>query len=216
MTVDTSEELLSRYLDGDLSAEERRSVERRLAADPAARTRLDALRRLVRELDALPREGSPPSLAAAVHRRVRSESGARRWLERAQGELQRLVLDSPLLASFAVVLALALSYYLLAHGVARWAERPTSLVVAPGDAASEAARPAFRAVEGRRFERRDGRWWEEGVEELPVRTLGDRDLASWLERHPADRRLSTLGGPVVVAGDRGPIVLDFPAEEPGP
>lgn len=213
------EELCSRYLDGDLAPEDRRRLEGLLAEDEAARSRLRALRAVVRDLDQLPREPSPPALRSTVRRRLAGESPARRWLERVRAGVQRLVLDSTLLASFAVVLALGVIFYLLAQGAARRAERPTSLIVPPGSAVMEPAEPpspTARIVGDRRFHERAGAWWEEGVEDAPARLLRGAALADWLRRHPEDRALSALGGAVVVAGDGEPVVLAFPASERAP
>lgn len=56
------DELLSAYLDGELSARERSRIERRLAEDPAARRSLEELRRTVDLVRALPRHGAPAAL----------------------------------------------------------------------------------------------------------------------------------------------------------
>jgi anti-sigma factor RsiW len=206
------DELCSRYLDGDLPPEERLRFERLLGEDEEARRRLEALRAVVRGLDALPKESPPPALKAEVRRRVAALSASRRWLDRVQDRLPRVVLDSPLLASFAVVLALGASLYLLAHGAARWAERPSTLVVAPGSTVTAPDGAAVRVVGERRFEWREGMWWEEGVLEHPVQLLRDTELADWLDLHPADRELSPLGA-VVVEGEGDAVVLSFAEPE---
>ncbi|MEZ4318472.1 MAG: hypothetical protein R3F61_13250 [Myxococcota bacterium] len=56
---------LSRLLSGDVTPEERSTLEARLASDPALRRQLDALRDLVSDLEALP-EAAPPDLDASV------------------------------------------------------------------------------------------------------------------------------------------------------
>lgn len=220
MIADTEMEVLcSRYLDGDLPPEARQRFERLLAEDAGARDRLRELRAVVGDLDALPREPSPPELRVVVRRRLAADSAARRWLDRVQEGLQRLVLDSPLLASFAVVLALGVILYLLAQGVAWRAERPTSVVVPPGGAAAAPTEPpvsTVRILGERRFTRRDGAWWEEGAGSPPGRRLGGTALADWLDRHPEDRALAALGGNVVVRGDDESIVLGFPPAGPAP
>jgi len=67
------DELLSAYLDGELSAAERAAVERRLAADPAARQLLDELRGASRAMQSLPREVVGRDLSAAIVQRVVGE-----------------------------------------------------------------------------------------------------------------------------------------------
>lgn len=66
-------ELLSAYLDDELSAEERAGVEARLAADPAARETLEGLRSVSAELQRLPDVAPEARLSDEVLRRVRDE-----------------------------------------------------------------------------------------------------------------------------------------------
>ena len=209
------DELCSRYLDGDLAPEERLRFERLLAEDEEATRRLHALQAVVRGLDELPREPPPTALRTVVRRRVAADAAARRWLERAQDSLPRAVLDSPLLASFAVVLALGVILYLLALGAARRAERSSTLVVAPGSTVAAPDEPTVRTVGGRRFEWREGVWWEEDLRERPARLLRDAELAGWLDRHPEDRELSPLGA-VAVKGEGDAVVLVFTGPERWP
>lgn len=205
----SQEELLSRYLDGDLPEVELRRLEGVLEADEAVRRRLEGMQRVVDELDALPRQRTPASLGDAVRRRIAADSPSRRWLDRVERGLQRLVMDSPLPATFAVVLALAVSFYLLAHGVARRAQDSTSLIVAPTARAEGGEGAPIRSVDGRRFRLVEGRWWEEGVETAGEPALRGDGLREWLVRHPEDGALARLGGDVVVAGEGGGVVLGF-------
>jgi len=72
-------ELLSAYLDDELTAVEQAEVERLLAADPAARQTLDELRALSATLQALPRqklgEDLSPQVLRAVERRMLTGEG---------------------------------------------------------------------------------------------------------------------------------------------
>ena len=67
-------ELLSAYLDGELTAAQRAEVEQLLATDPQARQWLDELRALSRTLQALPRykldEDLCQRVPAAAERRI--------------------------------------------------------------------------------------------------------------------------------------------------
>jgi hypothetical protein len=71
-------ELLSAYLDGELSAAERAEVERLLAASPAARQLLDELRAVSATLQALPRrklgEDLTPEVLRIAERRMLTEA----------------------------------------------------------------------------------------------------------------------------------------------
>jgi len=64
------DELLSAYLDGELSDADRLAVEERLHRDPAARQTLDALRQAVAATKLLPRGRAPAELADAVRARL--------------------------------------------------------------------------------------------------------------------------------------------------
>jgi hypothetical protein len=64
------EELLSAYLDDELTAEERARVEERLAADPAARQLLDELRSVSQAMRGLPHEKLGGDLRDSVLRRA--------------------------------------------------------------------------------------------------------------------------------------------------
>jgi anti-sigma factor RsiW len=96
---DFDESALSAYLDGELANAERAAVERRVAADPVARTMLDELRVTREAVRALPPVDAPSGfwdrvldgnattdaanvvpLDAARARSVRSDRRRRRWL----------------------------------------------------------------------------------------------------------------------------------------
>src|SRR5262245_51346713 len=61
-----SEEILSAYLDGELSPDERARVERRLERDPRAREQVEDFRRLSQLFAGLPRTELPASFASEV------------------------------------------------------------------------------------------------------------------------------------------------------
>lgn len=72
------ERLIDRYLDGEVSDAERRTVERRLAAEPAFRERLDSRARWFRGLAAgapLPRS-APPELRIRIMEKIRQSETA--------------------------------------------------------------------------------------------------------------------------------------------
>ncbi len=72
---DAWDELLSAYLDGEVSAAERVLVENWLARDPAARQTLVELRRLSTALRDLPREAAPPEVQRLAVERTRDMVG---------------------------------------------------------------------------------------------------------------------------------------------
>src|SRR3954470_11579890 len=65
------DELLSAYLDGELSASERAAVEARLATDPAAQQLLHELRSVSQSVQALPTESLGRDLSEEILRRAR-------------------------------------------------------------------------------------------------------------------------------------------------
>jgi anti-sigma factor RsiW len=68
--ISPDDELLSAYLDDELTPEERARVEARLAADPAARQLLDELRSVSQAVRSLPQESLPADLSESVLRRA--------------------------------------------------------------------------------------------------------------------------------------------------
>jgi len=76
------DELLSAYLDGELSPRERARLEARLATDPELRERLEGLRRTVALVRGLPQVQAPRNflLTPAMVAPVRRRPAPRRWL----------------------------------------------------------------------------------------------------------------------------------------
>lgn len=73
---DLDDELLSAYLDGELSADERAAVEARLATDPAAQQLLHELRLVSQSVQALPTESLGRDLSEDIIRRAREAKPA--------------------------------------------------------------------------------------------------------------------------------------------
>ncbi len=67
---DRDDELLSAYLDGELSPEERAAIEARLAADPAAQRLLHEFRSVSQSVHALPQESLGRDLSEVIVRRA--------------------------------------------------------------------------------------------------------------------------------------------------
>ena len=132
------DELLSAYLDGQLSAGERARLEARLAADPALRAELEALRRtvaLVRDLPpvSIPRNFILPRAMAARPRPVRPLRPRRAWA-------------APLLTAATAVVSLlfvvVLAGDLLLSGMGRQAFAPAAEPLLEAEAPQVALAPS--------------------------------------------------------------------------
>src|SRR2546423_548069 len=71
------DELLSAYLDGELSTDERAAVEARLATDPAAQQLLHELRSVSQSVQALPTESVGRDVSDEVIRRADESTSTR-------------------------------------------------------------------------------------------------------------------------------------------
>ena len=70
------EELLQAYLDGELEAEARADLERRVMSEPALKDELDRLSFARDAVTGLPRAEAPPDLADEVLRRVQETTAS--------------------------------------------------------------------------------------------------------------------------------------------
>ena len=170
MTAHASAETLSAYLDGELPEGERRETELHLAACPGCHARFASLGRVVASLQRLERAAPPPTLAQDVERRI-SLAGARaNAFDRLEERLRVLGTASPILTTFAVILALGTILYLFAHGVERHQRRgvaigvPTPEVARQLDAEHARLEPATTRAGDRLFTRSGARWLEHGLE----------------------------------------------------
>lgn len=100
-----SAELMSAYLDAELPAHEAEEFESMIADDPAARTELEELRKVMALVASLPDVEAPPDFAEKVTRRVR-----RKQLLAPDGALLGLVSLPFQVLSMIVILAAAALY----------------------------------------------------------------------------------------------------------
>lgn len=208
-------EQLSGYLDRAIDEEERRRIERHLAACPACRSRLEGLERVVRQVEALGRTSPPVGFERQLRWRLRAEQRHRSWFERLEGGLRENPVPPSLFVGFAVVLALAAILYLFSSGVAWRAESPGTRIVMPGGAAVEEEGVVEAA--GRRFRREGGGWRQVGIAGPPT-TVVDPDGPAGrrlLAAHPELGDLARLGGAVVVQVDGGVLEIGFPGAPDG-
>lgn len=191
-----SDELLSAYLDGELKEPNAERVERHLEACSGCRARIDGLRRVVRSLARLERAAPPPVLARRVERRIALEGHGSTMLERLENRLQGLPMDSPLVATFAVVLALGVIIYAFSHHVAHHRGDVSLQIAAPE--AVEGLMEEIGAVEidGRSLVRSGDQWMEEGLAAEAERTVGfdSPEGLALRQDHPWIEELLTLTG----------------------
>lgn len=123
-------ELLSSYMDEEVTPAQLRLVEGHLSACTDCRRTLAGLRAVVAGVRRLEAVAPPPALSAAVERRVRLASREESGRFRLEDGLKRWAGQPVLAPAFAIVLALGAILYLFAFGVSRSGRHTTRLVVA--------------------------------------------------------------------------------------
>jgi anti-sigma factor RsiW len=194
MSQHPASEQLSLYLDDEVRPQEARRIERHLEACGECRERLDGLRRVVDGLRTLRPVAPPRSLALELQKQLARATppfGDRSPLGRHGANR---VLPTAVLASLAVVLALAVIMLLLLLALEGRSGTPPS--VAPGRS-PEAAAEASAIVGGRSFRRTAAGWVESSItpaEAAAARAVSRTELES--ATLPADvrRALAELDG----------------------
>jgi hypothetical protein len=184
--VHFDDDLLSAFLDGELPVHEAETVESHLASCAGCRARLDGLRRVVHALGRLERAAPPQVLAQRVERRVALAERQTSLVERLESNLRGLSLESPMVVTFAIVLALATMVYLVAHGVARQQESGAPATEAPRPAEAVRGTIPVTEVGGHALVHRGNAWVEvdalgEVARPVPLDSEAGRELA---DRHP--------------------------------
>lgn len=212
--VHAEPDLLSAYLDGELTAEEARAVEEHVEVCPPCRAELDGLAGVVGTLRRLERQAPPPVLAGLVTRRVAVEDRPVGLVARLEAALERWNVDPGTVVTFGVVVALAAMLALLGSGLEESARRR---------AASEAEWSGLHLVTAvigdHRFDR-DGSLWREvgAVGEPEARLAADSPEArAILDATPRLRDLLVHSEGVVMTDGEGRTVLIYgtaPARPP--
>lgn len=158
MTAHADVEILSAYLDRELTASEAERLEDHLRDCSRCRHHLDSLSSVVTGLHRLERVEAPSLLASKVRRRValeREDRALGSWLDRLERRLAGMKLNSATFTLAAVILALAAISYLFIQHVDRAERQRTPLVVTS---------TVPWTVPGA-FERRGDAWWPAEVPE---------------------------------------------------
>ena len=190
-------DLLSAYLDRELTDQERRRTEGHLDDCTACRERLEGLRRVAVGLRSLDRVAPPAVLEHGLQRHLAldaKERGLRGRLEERSLAPRRLPTHFGLV--FATVIALAAILYLFTQEIGRQPNGPNQART-PGS-----ERPAVA------FEREGPFWRQEGLVGDPVRTLdaGSEEGLMLLREVPALLALVEGSGGVLLEVD-GEVVL---------
>jgi len=215
-------DLFSAYVDGELAADERRAVEDHVAACPACRMELDALRRAAARLRSLERAAPPPLLADQVARRVAVAARQPGLVTRLEDALRRLPVESSTLMVFGVVVALTAIAALFVAGVedserTGQAHRPAATAVQPsapgrGDAVGTGSLRVTRAVvHGRVFDRDGGLWREHHLtvdagDQAPRLSADDPAAEALFEEEPRLRDLLNGSEGVVLEDGTGAVL----------
>jgi hypothetical protein len=156
-------DVLSAYIDEQLTVPERRRAEGHLDGCSTCRDRLEGLRRVTVGLRSLERVSPPAILEHGLSRHLAldaKERGMRGRLEERSRAPRRLPTHFGLV--FAMVVAFAAMLYLFSYGIDVRRDRAEGA----GGRSAAADRTALA------FERDGARWRQEGLEGEPVRTLG--------------------------------------------
>ena len=205
MSTHASAELLSAYLDRQLVEPEARQLEEHLDRCSECHVRLEGLRKVVKRLQSMEQLATPLSLEQTVARRIALSDDRESLLDRFESSMSIFNRQSPILATFGVVIALALFIYLFSYTLhlretattpVIWEDPPTAASVADVAAGSRLE------IAGRQLAWSEGGLWvEEGVDaETAARTLAlDSEAGrAFLAEHSELADLATLDRGVVL------------------
>ena len=234
-----SVEVLSSYLDGELTAVRRRQVARHLDECQECRHRLEGLHGVVENLEGLGRISPAPFLEQQVIRRAAASAHRQSLMDRLEKGASRLHIERWVwMPTFGMVIALVSIIYLFSWGLERRNQalpevfndetpelESSENVESPqrlreesrlGDVSDEALSPRTARVGDRSFELVDGLWIEKGVDPgAPSLSVDPVEAVApeWLEQLPSLAELNRLGGPVRLrVGDRL-VQLEFDRRE---
>ncbi len=217
MSTHASADLLSAYLDRQLVEPEARQLEDHLDRCSQCHVRLEGLRKVVAHLQSMEQLATPLNLEQTVARRIALSSESESLLDRFEHGMSIFNRQSPILAMFGVVIALALFIFLFSYTL-HLRETATTPVIWEDPPAS-IAKPVAEVATGSRLSiagrelvwSEDGLWVEEGADASALsRTLAVDSEAgrAFLAKHPDLADLATVDGSVVLAVDGEVVRLD--------
>jgi len=197
MTAHTDVELLSTYLDHQLSHREQSRVEEHLEQCEDCRERLTSLQRVVGNLQAMERLAPPVHLGAHLLRLTSLKASQPTLVQRLEQGASRFNLQPSIVPIFAIVVALIVIIYMLSWGLHRQATGRIPVHLEPDNAMVESlGMESSRQIAGRTFNLTDGVWVEEGLAgEIVVETMSRSDprVQEWLAEGPEAREIAALG-----------------------
>ncbi len=208
MSTHASAELLSAYLDRQLVEPEARQLEQHLDRCPECDVRLEGLRKVVKNLRSLEQLATPLTLEQTVARRIALSEERESLLDRFEQSMSIFNRQSPILASFGVVIALALFIYFFSYTLHLREnalmpvifEDPPSAAAAPEQTPGDSLNVAGRHL----VWSENGLWVEQTVDEEAVERaleVDSEDGRAFLAEHPELADLAKLGrGVVLVVG----------------
>ncbi len=217
MSSHASAELLSAYLDRQLVEPQARQLEDHLDRCSQCHVRLEGLRKVVAHLQSMEQLATPLNLEQTVARRIALSSESESLLDRFEHGMSIFNRQSPILAMFGVVVALALFIFLFSYTL-HLRETATTPVIWEDPPAS-IAKPVAEVAAGSRLSiagrelvwSEDGLWVEAGADASALsRTLAVDSEAgrAFLAKHPDLADLATVDGSVVLAVDGEVVRLD--------
>ncbi len=206
MSTHASAELLSAYLDRQLVEPEARQLEQHLDRCPECDVRLEGLRKVVKNLQSLEQLATPLALEQTVARRIALSDERESLLDRFEQTMSIFNRQSPILASFGVVIALALFIYFFSYTLHLRENALTPIIFEDPPVAVPSADVAAGSrldIAGRNLVWSEGGLWiEEGVGlEAVSRALAvsSEEGQAFLSEHPELVDLAKLDRVVVLA-----------------
>ena len=213
MSSHASAELLSAYLDQQLVEPEARQLEEHLDRCQDCHVRLEGLRKVVKNLRNLEQLATPLTLEQTVARRIALSGERESLLDRFEHGMSIFDRQSPMLALFAVIIALAFFIYIFSYTLHEQQTATTPVVFEDLPAALTPPAEGDRLIAAGRDLIRDagGLWVEEGVDVDAVSrvvTVDSDEGRAFLAAHPELAGLIDLDPGVVLAVDGEVVRLD--------
>ncbi len=215
MSSHATAELLSAYLDRQLVEPEARQLEDHLDRCQDCHVRLEGLRKVVKDLHNLEQLATPLSLEQTVARRIALSDPRESVFDRFEHGMSIFNRQSPMLALFAVIIALAFFIYIFSYTLHQRQTATTPVVFedlpaalappAEGDRLIAAGRDLIRGA--------DGVWVEEGLDAgaaSRVIAIDSEDGRAFLAAHPELASLADVEHGVVLEVDGEVVRLEPP------